>query len=403
MKLFRWLTKASRALAAQVLAPGMPVWSPRDLESLSRIGYAESSDPYTAISLIATAASGVPLYVGIEQPDGSHRQLPPTHPLARLMKRPNEMESGKAFIASALSYLLLTGNSFVEMVGPLPDISPASPPRELWNLRSDRMQILQGDATKRLISGYKYQGLRIVEYRAEEILFTRLWNPSHDFWGLSPISPISRAIDLNNLTANYNNKVLLNGAPPGVLSSEGELSDEQFARLKAQLKTRRKADDDMITEGGLKWQQMGLTMEQMQVSSTRVANKRDIAAAFKIAPELLGDASSKTFSNYAEARESLYTEAVLPMLGHLVDAWNARFYELFGGAQIVIDRDAIEALSGKREAAYSRVAGASNILTLNEARAELGFEAIPNGDTVLVDANKVTLDEVLNPATPPAN
>ena len=71
------------------------------------------------------------------------------------------------------------------------------------------------------------------------ILHVKLFNPVNDHYGLSPIEAAATAIDIHNTASKWNKALLDNSAhPSGALvytSREGNLSPEQFERLKAEL------------------------------------------------------------------------------------------------------------------------------------------------------------------------
>ena len=79
--------KASRAVVA-MHSVGRPLWTPRDYEALAREGFGRNAIAYRCIRMIAEAAASVALEVRAE---GRHI---PTHPLQRLLDRPNPEQRG---------------------------------------------------------------------------------------------------------------------------------------------------------------------------------------------------------------------------------------------------------------------------------------------------------------------
>src|SRR5690348_15643229 len=116
-------------------------------------------------------------------------------------------------------------------------------------------------------------------------------------------------------------------------------------------------------------------------------NVREIAVILGVPGELLGDSTNKTYSNYAEARRSFYTETVLPLMDVLRDLLNAWLVPMYGenGLRLDYDRDDIEALQEDRALVWTRAkeAYAGGLLTLNEARDLLGYDATNEGDIFL--------------------
>jgi phage portal protein BeeE len=110
---------------------GQPVWTPRRYESLTEEGYQRNVIVYRAVNLIARGAASVPWRLYKRENELLH------HPLLDLIHYPNPRQAGSAFIESTLAYLLLSGNSYVEVVRSL-DGNPA----ELYPLRPDRVRII---------------------------------------------------------------------------------------------------------------------------------------------------------------------------------------------------------------------------------------------------------------------
>lgn len=341
MKILGWEIKASRTTRALASFLGIPnaVWTPRDYANLSREGYQRNSDIYTAVSLITQGIMSVTLN-GYDEQGREKRELPDTHPMLRLLRKPNEFQSGPEFMEQLAGYLLLSGNAYIEAIRP----RESEGPRELYALRPDRMKVLRGNP-QNPIAGYEYQwnGQRITwdqpnGDRAKDLIcHIKLFHPLDDWYGLSPIEALAYQIDNSNESKAFNKALLQNQArPSGALSTEGTLSDEQFQQLKKQVDEHysgvKNAGRPLLLEGGMKWQEMGLSPKLLEMVEERRLNKRDIATAYRVPPEMLGDSSQKTYSNFAEARKSLYTEAVLPTLNRILQRLNTWLAPMFEGA-----------------------------------------------------------------------
>ncbi|MEL7184620.1 MAG: phage portal protein, partial [Pseudomonadota bacterium] len=113
-------------------AAGRSVWSPRDGGTLTRMGFAGNPVGFRAVKLIAEAAASVPYVVG----NGQARF--DVHPVAAVLGRPNGAQARGEFLEALFGQFLLSGNAFVEAVG------PGGVPVELHVLRSDRMSVVPG-------------------------------------------------------------------------------------------------------------------------------------------------------------------------------------------------------------------------------------------------------------------
>jgi HK97 family phage portal protein len=399
-------------------------WGEFRQTSAIREGYGRNATVHACVNVIARAAAGVNwlLYrrpAGMSATAGtrpavmkamssyrpaSHRnrgvletrrrggiiELDYRHPLLKLLSRPNPSQGRAAFVEEAVSRLLLTGNGFV--VGVAPTNKPSA---ELWGLRPDRVEVVP-DPTER-IRAYKYRvGGREQEFPAANVLHLTLFNPLDDYYGLSPLQAAARAIVSDNEAARWNYSLLRNDArPSGAVVTPETLTENQHNRLREQLEDTYSGSGNagrpILLEGGLDWKPFGLSPQDMDWLNTRKLSKREIAHVFGVPPELVGDTDSKTYSNYKEARKALYHEVVIPRLDHLRDELNNWLTPQFGDdLYLEYDRDGIEALQGDRAELWNRIE-TSTCLTVNEKRAALGYDDVPDGDEILISASMTPL------------
>ena len=377
--------KASMAHAA-IYGPKFkdPQWSDVRYDSLAKEGHNSNVWAYACINAIATSASTVPIL--LYQTGGKNKKQIEQHPLLDLLKKPNDIQSGREFREEWAKYLLMAGKAFIEMNGPSDNNVT-----EMWNLRPDRMAIVP-DA-RSLIAGYQLRGDGGIEIpiKREKVLYYRLFDPLNEFDGVSPLQVAARAVDQDNGANAYNKALLDNGGnPPGVITSESTLDDTVFKRLQSMIRQRfggkKNAGRPLLLENGVKWQQTGLTPDDMQYTEMKKMNRIEICAAFNVPPEIIGDKEHATYSNYQEARSSFYEETVLPFLDFFLDKVNTHLAPKFGdNLELVIDRDSVDALSENTDSKWTRIISAveKRVITPNEGREELGFSPREDGDKLL--------------------
>lgn len=393
--LVRWLVKGSATTRSLVAftAAGQAVWTPRNYEQLSKEGYEANATVYACVNEVARALSGLDWLLQRRWRGGRAEELD-EHPLLDLLARPNPFEGQTSFFAKLAGHLLLQGNGYLEALAPSRE---GAPPRELYVLRPDRMTVVP-DAVDR-VAGYEWRANgQIVRFRAERILHVKLFHPTNDWYGLSPLDAAARSVDVDNETLRSNMKFLQNGfRPSGALTVAGNLGDDVFTRLKAQVQAEYGGADrsgaPMLLEGDMKWQDMSLSPRDLDYLGGRKMSQLDICRAYNVPPELV-NLKESTFENRKEARKALYTEAVLPLADLLRDELNQFLVPRFGDRlQLDYDRDAIEALQEDRKSLWERVDKAAE-LTVNEKRVAKGYDERPDGDVLLVPINQVPLDQV---------
>jgi HK97 family phage portal protein len=365
---------AARALIAMT-APKGPVWTPRDYAALARAGFERNVIAYRCIRLVAEAAASAPLIV--IDADG----VAAAHPLKDLLERPNAEQSGAAFLESLYGHLQTAGNAYVERAR----IDGAT--RALYALRPDRMKALIG--AQGWPEGYEYSvSGRSTVFRAgadgaPPILHLKLFHPTNDHYGFSPLEAAASAVDYHNAALAWNKALLDNAArPSGALVYKGpegaeSLTAEQFERLKEELANAysgvANAGRPLVLDGGLDWRAMSLTPADMDFVEAKAGAAREIALAFGVPPMLLGIPGDNTYANYREANLAFWKQTVLPLAKKTASSLTAFLGAEFD-ARIEVDASAIEALSADRDALWARIS-AANFLSDDEKRRALGLSA----------------------------
>ncbi len=362
-------SSAARRLIALSMQ-GQPVWTPRDYVALSQEGFAQNAIVYRCVRLIAEAAASVPLKSNDKAIDA-------------LFANPCPDQDGVALFEAHYGFLLLSGNSYLELV------ALDGEARELYALRPDRMKVIPGKGGRP--DGWQYSaGGRKVGFSRDDhsgrspILHMRMFNPLNDYYGMSPVEAAAYAIDIHNAGARWNKALLDNAArPSGALvlnTPNGErLSEEQYERLKSELSDvhqgARNAGRPMLLEGGLEWKPMSHSPSDMEFLQSRHAAARDIALAFGVPPMLLGLPGDNTYANYQEANKAFWRQTVLPLVartGRALQAWLRPWHGQ--GLQITPDQGQVPALRDTQGAAFAHIAQA-DFLSADEKRALAGLPA----------------------------
>lgn len=377
--LFEKKHSAARTLIA-VSAPGQPVWTPRNYAALAKAGYERNVIAYRCIRLVAEAAASAPLRV-VEA-----GAVINDHPLLSLLAHPNAEQSGAALLESLYGYLETAGNAYLEAVTLEGEV------RELYALRPDRMKALIGPSG--WTDGWEYSvGGRKVLFRGgadgfAPVLQLKLFHPTNDHYGLSPLEAASGAVDLHNAALGWNKALLDNAArPSGALIYKGpegaeSLTAEQFERLKEELSGAysgiANAGRPLVLDGGLDWRSMSLTPSDMDFVEAKNGAAREIALAFGVPPMLLGIPGDNTYANYREANLAFWKQTVLPLVKKTAAALSSWLGPKFDGAVVECDAGRVEALSADRDAQWARVTAAT-FLSDDEKRRALGLAEVGGG------------------------
>lgn len=375
-------------------------------EDLAREGYQANPIIYRCVRLISDALKSMP--IGLYNGD---QDVSLEHELANVLASPNPDQVWGELLDAIVGHLLIGGEFFLEGVtlggggnGKL---------AELYALRPDKMKVVPGADGG--VAGYVYDsGSGEVKYqnppkadRFRQILHLKYWHPTNHWRGLPPLLAAAAAGDEHNQAAAHAKALYDNSArPSGALvysPKEGpaSLTDAQFARLKGELTDEHSGPENagkpMVLDGGLDWVQMGFSPRDMEAGEGRNAAAREIALALGVPPLMLGIKGDNTFANYKEARLAFWQETVWPLATLISQKMTGWVRPLYGPEfKIVLDEEGSPIAEAEKAERWDRVKTAA-FLQLDEQRAELGFDPLPNGQGqhVLVGASLSTLEDVI--------
>ncbi len=350
-------------------------WARRDYGSLAREGFMRNPIAHRAVRVISESAAAIPwlLYEnGVELDE---------HPLLALLERPNGRQAGAGFMEGLFGHLLISGNAYPEL------IEADGGTRELHLLRPDRVSVAtDGNGWPIALDHREGRDKRRVALGAPAggsgAAHLALFHPLDDHYGFPPLEAALMALDTHNAASRWNKALLDNSArPSGALvyapKDGGNLTDEQFDRLKAELEDgysgAAAAGRPLLLEGGLDWKAMGLTPKDMDFMEARNGASRDIALSLGVPPMLLGIPGDNTYANYQEANRAFFRLTVMPLANRVARDLSAWLGPLFGeGLRLTLDPDRVDGLSAERDALWARLEGAS-FLDEDEKRQAVGY------------------------------
>ncbi len=382
-----------------IMLGGNPLWTKNDFRTLAEGGYKQFWTVYACVNLITESAAMVPwkLFRKPASQDGKKEEIK-NHPLLDLLMRPNPQDGGAAFTKNVLAYYLIGGNSYLIKVGP-----NEGPPKELYTMRPDRVRILPGDQFEP-IAGYRYSvgGIpRKPDFKFNEVLHLKTFNPLDDWYGLSPLEVAAKEIDIGSMGRDWNMTLMQNeGKLPGAITTDGAMEPDQRIEIKKMFREDhqgyKNVGNPLVLEGGLKWEPFAISPKDMDWLKSDVLTTRKICSVLKTAPELIGDSANKTYSNVQEARKGLYTEAVIPLLCYLKDEYNNWLTPAWGDDRLVleIDEGSILAIKDELTAVVERTEKAW-WMKVNEKREATGLGSIGEvGEVILVPGNMTPLSDI---------
>ena len=390
-----WRSEAkhfSPSYIQSVIVRGSATWSAYNYIAFVDEGYRRNPTVYACIDAKQTAAQSLPIILKDAQ-----GQPIENHPILQWLQRPNPYQNLQQVIAESIANYDLAGEANFAKIGMRNQL-------ELISLRPDWLIIESYDQNTGMPLRYRYspseQGMSpSVPYLRNELIIWARFNPLDRWRGLSPLHACAFAIDTLNSYASSNKSTLDNGVTPsGVLSTATTLEDESFKRLQTQFTEKYAGANNtgkpMLLEGGLTWQQTGLSPRDMEYIQGKRANELDVCKALRVPPQIIGIDGSQTFANYEQARAAFYEDTVIPTVNSLLSQISysiAADFSLPRGAYLCVDVDAVAALEPRR-AERMKVIDALQSISVNEKREGMGYGETDGGDVVLVDSSKIPLD-----------
>lgn len=383
---------------------GQPQWQLINYEAYASEGFAANAIIYSAIMYKTRAAGQAPLraYIGdMEQPE----LLPPNHWLQSLCMRPNRFQSWSEFNSQAWVYWMISGNNYTvfERVGGRIE--------GMYNLRPDRTFIVPR-ADKREVIGFWYvpEGKSYVDgipYLAKDVMHVKLPNPMDPLdglgYGLSPLSPAAHSGDVDNDLTKFLRLFFKAGAmPSGLLTFDVPMEDDDVAAARRRWNEvyggyENWAEESVaVLDQGGKYQRIGLSFQEMDVSAIDARNESRITGPFGVPLTLIESRPQlvqSTYSNKETDRLIFWEDTMEPELAWWQSDWQ---YYLQGddGAFVMYDLSSTPAYANRQsqrlESVYKAFDTGSKygltVVTAAEYRAELGFDPLPDKSEIMPDA-----------------
>lgn len=275
--------------------------------------------------------------------------------------------------------------------------SPGAAPTELWPVPWRNVQTISDE---RGVSLYAVTiGTTTSAIGPEDVIHVAL--P-----GGPPLEALRRTVALEDAAATWQGESLRNGVTPrGAFTSDARLNDAVIPRLRDELTKLYAGPENggrvAILEGGLKWQQIGLSAADAQLIDQRRFSREEVAAAFDVPLTLLGVTGSGSgfsmYSNVAEFRRGLY-DAIAARLVMIEDTINSHLVAAepeWAGLRVRFDTTELLRPDPEARARMHMLTQQASTTTINERRAIEGLPRIDDevADTVFMPVNMLPVGQ----------
>lgn len=360
----------TRNLAGEVVPSwqiGMEQPNPQDVANFISEGYAKNSLIFACIHEKATAFS--PLRARVLRPgsNGTMEEMK-RHPLVMLLDDPNPFQSRAEFQEMLSTHMDAAGNVYIHM---MPEASTPDRRMKFRGMAVQELQIIRPDyvtiepGPRRMDDVFRItvEGQLRARIPRSQIIHIKTANPLNDFYGLSPITLLVREgnIDLKMSDfelAFYNNA----GVPAGILNVNGPFTREQAEDVKTRFRqayngVKKWFDLLVLNAQDVKYQQLGLPMNQLEMEGSRFHAETRICAVFGVPPGLV-HARAAMFatahlSPMVDMQFQFWTETMVPFADRVASSYEKQLLPKLNTSagrsdQVLYDYSVVRALQEDR-------------------------------------------------------
>jgi HK97 family phage portal protein len=244
------------------------------------------------------------------------KELQPSHPVEKLLNKPNDWQARTSYWMDASSWLLRYGNFYAFKArgntGPIRRLLPLSPGQTEPKQSDDWAVTYHANLANGSSQDYDQSQVHHARLVARDGLK-----------GDSPVMDVREAIAMEIAAEKFGASLFGNGAMPGLIfkymdGSQGHKTDEERAQFVVDVqniysrKGRFKAM--MLPKGIDLGTQIGIENDKAQFLGLRQYQRTVIAGAWGCPPHLVGDLSKGTFNNVEQQDQNFTTNMILPFV-----------------------------------------------------------------------------------------
>lgn len=351
---------------------------------------------YAAVSIRAKAVARCAPTLYQVQADESREKVT-DHPVARLLKRPNRLQTWFEFIRDLMTAYLLRGNGYAAILR-----DRRGHPAELILINPDAVMVLEAADGSIFYNVNRIGLFQIavlqdfpVAIPAEDILHLR----GTSFNMLVAASTIGLARDVIGLSmglSQQQSRWIGNGARPSVvLQAPTELTDDAAKRLKKNwedftagvLNVGRTA----VLESGVQAKPLALTSVDLQFIDQLQYTVQDVARIFDVPPRKLMQPDMTRGSTIIQEEQAWVNGTVCPDLDTIEQKFGITFDLDRDGLMLELNEDALLRADPMTRYNIGRIGKLSGLISTNEWRRSERLAPKSGGDELMQPVNMAAL------------
>ena len=252
---------------------------------------------FACVSALSESVSCLPLHV-YRRAESGDRERADSHWLSKLLDAPNSYQTGMEFIESQTAAVLLHGNAYAQKI-----TNGAGEVVELLPMHPARVSVVRLDSGRHRYDWTDDSG-KVVRLLQDEVFHLKDRSDSGSIVGKSRIAVARENLGLALALRRHGSNTFSRGRPSAVLVNDGkrEFTSEELKAISNRLDyfANEGAGRVMNLPRGLKWENVGISNEDMEFIAAQQFAVADIARIFRMSPVMIQDLSHATFSNVTE-------------------------------------------------------------------------------------------------------
>lgn len=343
---------------------------------------------WACVKLLSETVASLPLNIYKKTSDG--RRLDDRHALTMLFNgKVNKWQNKIEFFETVMLNLMTQGNSYCiierrggRILGLVPIMSNQVEP------------MLLDDGT--LVYNYTNDN-GIAVLAADNIWHIKLMG--NGTVGMSPLSYQRNTLGIAQAAESATTKIYRNGAKPsGVLTIDRVLNAAQREQVRQSFSTLTATTDDrlMVLEGGMKFDAISLSPQDIELLSSRKFQISEICRWYGVPSVMVNDNNGSTTwgSGIEQIMQGFYKLTLRPILEKIeasirISLMTPSERDRY---EIEFDFDALLRADAKSRFESYRVGITAGLMTPNEARALEHLPAMPGGEKLLIQGAMMPID-----------
>jgi HK97 family phage portal protein len=347
---------------------------------------------YACLRYRATKLAEAPVWVSEESDEGK-KWIDGDHPLSNLLEMPNPDMAMAELVTLISLYLDTTGACLLVL-----NRDNAGRVASMYPYARDEFAV--EPANGRLFGQFRVQTLTGNELRGpDDVIYLRYPHSRNIYEVVSPTDVALQHIRLGRDMITAIKSALRNSVRPGgIVTVEGELSDEGFVRLRQEVKQNYEgvynAGSTILMEGGATYEAaMGATLKDMALGPLQEDVEVGVCSAYQLHPVLVGakvgvQATSGMSDSIKPLTDKAYDDVHIPGWTYIENAFTRSLLRPVDANPrrfIAFVKDDIRALQIDMTARVEEAAGMVGFATINEQRAHVMLPPLPDGDMLASD------------------